>query len=110
MIGFFPVALMLLRFFYPTVPVQDFLQFSMGVFNKDARIKPSLYKPESPERGTGVWGREINHGILAYIETICVSPKYQRQGLGRWAIDNLLKSEALAVCISTDGSLWVYLF
>ena len=86
--------------------VQDFLQFSMSVFDKKGRIKRSLHKPGSQDRGTGVWGPEINRGRLGYIETIEVNPKYQRQGLGRWAIENLLKSDALAVCImSSDSSL-----
>lgn len=70
----------------------------MGVFNRNGRIKPSLYKPESLERGTGVWGSEINHGILAYIEVMRVSSKYQRKGLGRWVVEKLLTCDALAVC------------
>ena len=79
----------------------------MGVFNKSGRIKGSLYKPGSPERGPGVWGPEINRGTLAYIETFWVNPKYQRQGLGRWAIENLLRSDVLAVSMS-NSLIWVY--
>lgn len=71
----------------------------MSVFNKNGRIKSSLFRHGSEERGTGVWGKEINHGILAYIEEIRVFPKYQRQGVGSWAIDNVLKCDALAVRI-----------
>lgn len=87
------------RVTYFFLTLQDFLQFSMGVFNKNGRIKPSLYKARSLDRGTGVWGSEINHGILAYIEKIHVNSRYQRKGLGRWAIENLLNSDALAVCL-----------
>jgi len=87
---------------YVALPLQDFLQFSMGVFNKSGRIKPSLYKPGSPERGTGVWGPEINNGTLAYIEEIYVNSSCRRQGLGRWAIENLLKCDLLVVCKSND--------
>jgi len=56
-----------------SLPIQDFLQFSTAVFNKHGHIKPSLYQSPSPERGTGVWGPEINHGTLAYIDEIRVT-------------------------------------
>lgn len=75
----------------------------MTVFNQNGRIKPSLHQIKS-EKGTGVWGREINKGTIAYIEEMRVHPKYQRQGLGRWAIENLLKSDTLAACTSSDFS------
>jgi len=75
----------------------------MAVFDSSGRIKPMLYQPKSPERGTGVWGPEINRGTLAYIEEIFVNPRYQRQGVGRWAIEKLLKSDVLAVCISDSS-------
>lgn len=92
---------------FVALSIQDFLQFSTAVFNKHGRIKPSLYQPSSPERGTGVWGPEINHGTLAYIDEIRVSSRYQRQGVGRWAIENLLKSDLLAVSVASDSLLWI---
>ena len=75
------------------------MQFSMAVFGEDGKIKPSLVNRNSQLRGTGVWGSEINRRTLAYIETFKVSSKYQRQGVGRWAIDAVLKSTELKVCL-----------
>lgn len=67
----------------------------MAVFTDDGRIKQSLCG--SLDRVTGVWGSEINHGTLAYIEYMKVNPAYRQQGVGRWAIKSLLASDVLAV-------------
>lgn len=77
------------------------------IFHGSVQQKRShqLYQPLSPGRGAGVWGTEINRGTLAFIEDIRVSSEYRRQGVGHWAIENLLKSNVLAVCISSDSSL-----
>jgi hypothetical protein len=83
--------------------MQDFLQFSMTIFDTNGRIKPPIHQIKS-QKGTGVWGREINNGTIAYIEEIRVHPKYQRQGVGRWAIEKLLTSDTLAVCTPRDFS------
>ena len=99
-LDFSDVLVLILRI----LPIQDFLQFSMSVFNINGKIKPSLYQLGSPERGTGVWGKEVNRGILAYVEEIRVNSKYQRQGVGRWAIENVLNCDALAVRISLNFS------
>jgi hypothetical protein len=68
----------------------------MAVFTSNGFIKSSL-RQGSPDRGTGVWGSEINRGTLAYIEKFKVNSKYQRQGVGRWAIESLLTNDALLV-------------
>ena len=75
----------------------------MAVFTNNGYIKQSLHRHDSPDRGTGVWGSEINRGTLAYIESLKINPKYERQGVGRWAIESLLRSDVLAV--SSNSSL-----
>ena len=93
----------------PILPIQDFLQFAMTVFNKAGKIKPSLYQPGSLQRGTGVWGKEINHGTLAYVEEIRVNSKHQRKGVGRWAIENMLSSDSLRVRIFLTSLFFFWL-
>ena len=88
---FLEAPLMLLMFWLPYP-----YRISHAVFNKCGRIQLSLYQSQSPE---------INRGTLAHIDEIRVSSRNQRRGVGRWAIENSLKSNLLAVSTVTVSVL-----
>ena len=68
-------------------PTKTTSQLAFGIFDRWGNLKPQ-YIHHNFKKGTGVWGKELNHGRILWIEQIDVHPDYRRQGLGRkMAID-----------------------
>lgn len=87
---------------------QELADFATTLFDKRGSIKEQLVDHEH-HKGTGVWGREINNGLVVYIFAVHVKEKvsiyvynlvsrlpceqYRRQGVGRWALQRLFSSK-----------------
>lgn len=51
--------------------------------------------------GRNVWGRELNRdGTVAYLEAICIDKAYRCQGVGAWAINQVLRDNHLYLDVS----------
>lgn len=68
---------------------QELADFATTLFDKRGSIKEQLVDHEH-HKGTGVWGREINNGLVVYI---FACEQYRRQGVGRWALQRLFSSK-----------------
>lgn len=52
---------------------QELHEFSVKLFNKFGHLKPELVDNDY-HKGTGCWGREMDRGMLIYVESIEVNP------------------------------------
>ena len=72
-------------------PTEETCDVTFNVFDRYGRVQPK-YKDHPVQRGTGVWGDELDHGPLFLIETLHVSaPELRRKGLGRKVVSLLLE-------------------
>ncbi|KIA75960.1 hypothetical protein HK57_00243 [Aspergillus ustus] len=72
------------------VPSRDMCVVASEVFDRYRALK-TKYKQHPVQRGTGVWGDELDHGPLSIIEYIHIkAPKLRRRGLGQKMVSLLL--------------------
>nr|GAT49092.1 ankyrin repeat family protein [Mycena chlorophos] len=56
-------------------------QFSTALFDKYGNVLPHIVEP-GHRSGSGVWGRELNRGMLLYVMMVYVQEKFRGQGIG----------------------------
>lgn len=64
---------------------QETQEFSVTVFDSRGRIRSDLINNPA-QRGSGVWGAELNTGTILYIEEIVVFEEYRRRGIAKWLL------------------------
>lgn len=60
------------------------------LFDRYGRLKPE-FKDHPIKKGSGIWGKELDHGDILLIETITVKKLHRRQGLGRKLVAAMLE-------------------
>jgi GNAT superfamily N-acetyltransferase len=83
--------------FYSTMDIHsdETLHFATSIFTAQGNIRPELLK-NAVQKGSGVWGSELNEGSLFLIETIRVTKEHRRKGLGHWLLAQTLKIPEVA--------------
>lgn len=79
-------------------PSQETCDVAFEVFDRYGIVK-AKYKDHPVQRGTGVWGNELDHGPLLLIEELHVTAlELRRKGLGQKMV-SLLLNEAKKLCL-----------
>lgn len=73
-------------------------QFSVKLFDKNGMVKPEIVDHEF-HKGSGVWGRELNHGMMIYVDTISVKPEVWRQRTCHRPLCICLTNNCLRECL-----------
>lgn len=73
------------------------------MFTNNGKLRKQFYK--GTDKGTGAFGRELGKGSFAIIcgeeeclGMFCIEEQFRGRGIGTWAIRELFKDAALAVC------------
>ncbi|KAJ3521896.1 hypothetical protein NM688_g8953 [Phlebia brevispora] len=66
--------------------------FSSRIFDVDGNLRGKFIDHEY-HRGTGCWGRELDCGMLVYIDYMRVEKEYRRKGLASLALQALITSK-----------------
>ncbi|KWU46706.1 hypothetical protein RHOSPDRAFT_31522 [Rhodotorula sp. JG-1b] len=74
--------------------------FAAALFNRRGHIKSKL-----AHEGWGVWGRELNaDAVVAYLQEIRGDKEVRNQGIGSWALREILRCNVLYL----DGAHFIY--
>ncbi|OQE08234.1 hypothetical protein PENVUL_c010G08896 [Penicillium vulpinum] len=71
-------------------PSEDMCDVAFHVFDRYGTVE-TKYKDHPVQRGTGVWGNELDHGPIFLIEKLHVTLELRRKGLGQKVVSLLLK-------------------
>ncbi|TFK87190.1 hypothetical protein K466DRAFT_575948 [Polyporus arcularius HHB13444] len=72
---------------------QELCDFALALFDENGRLRPELVDHES-QKGTGVWGRELDSGMLLYVLSVRVDIEgYRRNGVGTFLLQQLARSQ-----------------
>lgn len=85
-------------------PSEETCDVAFHVFDRYGTVR-AKYKDHPVQRGTGVWGNELDHGPLFLIERLHVTePNLRRKGLGQKTV-SLLLNKARLFCLNNkpDG-------
>lgn len=83
-------------------PSEETCDVAFHVFNRYGTVK-TKYKDHPVQRGTGVWGNELDHGPLFLIKYLHVTAlELRRKGLGQ-KITSLLLKKAKQFCLDERG-------
>ncbi|KAK6358054.1 hypothetical protein TWF730_007408 [Orbilia blumenaviensis] len=69
--------------------VAEFRRMAYFLFNRYGRFKEH-FKSHPVQRGSGVWGDELDNGDIFFIECVHVVPAWRRKGFGNMIIDELI--------------------
>lgn len=70
-------------------PSRETSMLGFDLFDRYGRLRPE-FKTHPIMKGTGVWGRELDHGDILLVEDLFVHQPYRRQRLGRKMVETLL--------------------
>lgn len=70
-------------------PSPETSMLAFDVFDRYGRTRIG-FGSHPVKKGSGMWGRELNHGDMLLIEEIFINKDYRRQGLGRRIVEALL--------------------
>ena len=72
-------------------PSQDMADIAFGLFDRYGCLK-AKFKNQSVQKGTGVWGEELDYGLLLFIERVEITDReWRRNGLGKAMITLLIQ-------------------
>lgn len=84
------------------VPSREMCDMAFQVFDRYGTVK-TKYKGHPVQRGTGIWGKELDYGPLFLIEELHVAAlELRRRGLGH-KIVSLLLDKAKQFCLGEKG-------
>jgi hypothetical protein len=84
------------------VPSEETCNVAFHVFDRYGTVQ-TKYKDHPVQRGTGVWGNELDHGPLFLIEKVHVTAlELRRKGLGQKLV-SLLLNKARQFCLNEKG-------
>ena len=70
-------------------PTHDTCELAFDLFDRWGCVKDDFLR-HPIKKGTGVWGKELNEGVILLFETITVDRKFRRQGIGKKLVQDLL--------------------
>ncbi|KAL6229437.1 hypothetical protein BDW75DRAFT_235209 [Aspergillus navahoensis] len=91
------VATALARYIDREVPSEDMCDIAFQVFDWYGTIK-AKYKDHPVQRGSGVWGNELDCGPLFLFEELHIAAELRRKGLGHKVV-SLLLDKAKQFCL-----------
>ncbi|KAI1798318.1 hypothetical protein LXA43DRAFT_1088432 [Ganoderma leucocontextum] len=71
---------------------QELSEFATTLFDRLGHLKPEFIEHEY-QKGSGVWGRELDDGFLLYVLSVNVHQNYRRKGVGSFLLQRLAHSE-----------------
>ncbi|KAL1847993.1 hypothetical protein Daus18300_013753 [Diaporthe australafricana] len=93
-------------------PTQETSDLAFDLFDRYGRLNSEFYKHEI-NRGSGVWGNELDHGDLLLFEEITVDTADRRSGIGTKLVNAILEKTRAKVskrvgffALARPGSLW----
>ncbi|KAJ5737473.1 uncharacterized protein N7483_002598 [Penicillium malachiteum] len=90
-------------------PSEETCHVAFQVFDRYGDVK-AKYKDHPVQRGSGVWGNELDHGPLFLIEKLHVTAlELRRKGLGKEVVSLLLK-KAKKFCLDERGDARTKIF
>lgn len=70
-------------------PTQDTHDLASELFDRYGRLNPEFYDHDV-NKGSGVWGKELDHGDLLLFDQVKVGTAYRRQGIGTKLVTAIL--------------------
>lgn len=93
-------------------PAQETADLAFDLFDRYGRLNSELYGHDI-NKGTGVWGNELDHGDLLLFEELTVDAAYRRRGIGTKLVNAILKKTRKKVeeeegffALARPGLLW----
>lgn len=93
-------------------PTQETQNLAFDLFDRYGRLNPELYEHDV-NKGTGVWGKELDHGDILLIDILQVDAAHRRCGIGRKLVSAILEKARKKVsdevgffAIARPGFLW----
>ncbi|KAM5534767.1 hypothetical protein V8D89_011631 [Ganoderma adspersum] len=71
---------------------QELSDFATTLFDEIGHFRPEFIEHEY-QKGSGVWGRELDDGLLLYVLSVNVQQSYRRKGVGSLLLQKLAHSE-----------------
>ncbi|RPD65375.1 hypothetical protein L226DRAFT_480019 [Lentinus tigrinus ALCF2SS1-7] len=72
---------------------QELCDFALALFDENGCFRPELVEHEY-HKGTGVWGRELDNGMLLYVLSVRVNnERHRRNGIGTFLLQQLSESQ-----------------
>src|SRR5688572_16958558 len=68
-----------------------FSGFAADMLDRYGRLRPEFYTQQT-KLGTGVWGAELDHGKILWIQRFVVYGLHPEQGIGTEAVTELLEA------------------
>lgn len=93
-------------------PAQETSDLAFDLFDRYGRLNPEFYKHDV-NKGTGVWGKELDHGDLLILERVEIDTAYRRCGIGTKLVNAILDKTRKKVseeegffALVRPGALW----
>nr|VWP00857.1 Adenylate cyclase (EC (ATP pyrophosphate-lyase) (Adenylyl cyclase) [Ganoderma boninense] len=71
---------------------QELSDFATTLFDEMGHLKPEFIEHEH-QKGSGVWGHELDSGVLLYVLSVNVPQDCRRKGVGSFLLQELAHSE-----------------
>lgn len=93
-------------------PVQETHDLAFDLFDRYGRLNPEFYDHDV-NKGSGVWGNELDRGDLLLFEMLGVDSAYRRRGIGTKLVNAILEKTTKKVservgffALARPGFLW----
>lgn len=93
-------------------PTQETADLAFDLFDRYGRLNPEFYEHDV-NKGTGVWGNELDHGDLLLFEDLTVDAAHRRRGIGTKLVNAVLEKTRKKVsepvgffALARPGFLW----
>lgn len=71
-------------------PSQETSDLAFSLFDRYGRLGFKFYEHDF-EKGSGVWGKELDHGDILLLDWIRVDPKWRRRGIATKLVNDILQ-------------------
>lgn len=93
-------------------PTQETCDLAFDLFDRYGRLNPEFYEHDI-NKGTGVWGNELDRGDLLFFEELTVDAAHRRRGIGTKLVNAILEKTRKKVservgffALARPGFLW----
>ncbi|KAH8756589.1 hypothetical protein F5883DRAFT_503515 [Diaporthe sp. PMI_573] len=93
-------------------PTQETSDLAFDLFDRYGRLNPEFYEHDI-NKGTGVWGKELDHGDILLFDVLRVDAAYRRRGIGAKLVNAILEKTREMVservgffALTRSGFLW----
>jgi len=85
----------------------DLRNLSWDLFDSRGKLRAPFYRTGNPLRkGSGVWGEELDHGMIVLIYNFLVFQQYRRMGVGSELVRGIIGLARKEVCQSEQLVSW----